>query len=149
MKDSKRIETEISIASGQNGFQKGVMGIGELSPFGCPKCHGVLLQVEEGLNSRFRCHTGHAYTANALLSGVIENLDEGFWQVTRALDEAVMLLEHIARRFTDANQPELAAPFLEKAKTTRQRAHALHELAIHSEDINIDTLRKQAMVTEE
>lgn len=75
---------------------------------------------EEGINSRFRCHTGHAYTPQALLSGLIENIDEGFWQGTRALEEAVMLLEHIAERFMDTNQPGLAAPFLEKANTTRR-----------------------------
>lgn len=103
---------------------------------------------EEGINSRFRCHTGHAYTPQALLSGLIENIDEGFWQVTRALEEAVMLLEHIAERFMDANQPGLAAPFLEKANTTRQCAHALHELTMHVEDSDDESLRKQAKGTE-
>lgn len=148
MADSKRIETEINIASGQDAFKKGVMEIGKLSPYACPECHGVLLQIEEGLNSRFRCHTGHAYTPQALLSGLIENIDEGFWQVSRALDEAVMLLQHIAERFMDANQPELAAPFLEKASITRERAQALHELTMRVEDIDSESLRKQGKETE-
>lgn len=148
MADSKRIETEVNIASGQDAFQQGVMEIGKLSPYACPECHGVLLQIEEGINSRFRCHTGHAYTPQALLSGLIESIDEGFWQVTRALEEAVMLLEHIAERFMDANQPEMAAPFLEKAATTRQRAQALHDLSMRAEDIGSESLPKQGKGTE-
>jgi two-component system, chemotaxis family, protein-glutamate methylesterase/glutaminase len=58
---------EVQIASENNAFQKGIMEVGTLTPFTCPECHGALVRIAEGKMSRFRCHTGPAYTDSALL----------------------------------------------------------------------------------
>jgi two-component system chemotaxis response regulator CheB len=71
--------------------------LGTPTPFTCPECHGVLLQVSEGLLSRFRCHTGHAYSDSALLSAVMETTGDMMWQVIRSFEEVVMLLTHIGQ----------------------------------------------------
>lgn len=66
-----RMAKEVLIAAENSAFQKGIMELGTLTPFTCPECHGALVKIAEGKMSRFRCHTGHAYTDNALLESVI------------------------------------------------------------------------------
>ena len=82
------MEKEMHIAANGGAFQKGIMEIGKLTPFTCPECHGALVKLGEGKMSRFRCHTGHAYTDSALLEGVMQTTGAMLWQVIRSLEEA-------------------------------------------------------------
>ncbi len=66
MKDEKT-KKEIQIAAEENALEKGVMNLGELTPFACPECHGVLSKIKEGTLARYRCHTGHAYSTDTFL----------------------------------------------------------------------------------
>src|SRR5690606_36324302 len=71
----KRLEMEIIIATRDNAFELGIMNWGELTPFTCPECHGTLVKLIEGNMLRYRCHTGHAYTASSLLAEVSESIE--------------------------------------------------------------------------
>jgi len=44
---------KIGIAAEDHAFEAGIMRLGELSPFICPVCHGVLLTLKDGKRSRF------------------------------------------------------------------------------------------------
>lgn len=141
MEESKRIETEVSIASGKNAFQEGVMELGELSPFSCPECHGVLMRIREGDSSRYRCHTGHAYTDSALLAGLMESIDHSYGQILRALEEAVILLEDMGKHLVNIDQSDAAEIFFKKAKEARNRAQAMHKIALHAEHVSSDNIK--------
>jgi hypothetical protein len=41
--------------------------LGKPSHFTCPECHGALWEIEDGSLLRYRCHVGHAYTADAVM----------------------------------------------------------------------------------
>lgn len=43
-----RMGTEVGIAIDNSAFQKGVMELGDLTPFTCPACHGALVRIAEG-----------------------------------------------------------------------------------------------------
>src|SRR5256714_8926179 len=75
----RRMAIEVEIATENDSFHKGIMKLGTLTPFTCPECHGVLVQIAEGEMSRFRCHTGHAYTDSALLESVMEKAGGELW----------------------------------------------------------------------
>ena len=66
------MSVEVKIAMEHNPVDAGLERIGEPSSFACPECHGVLLQLKEGTRTRFRCHTGHAYSVNSLLAAIGE-----------------------------------------------------------------------------
>jgi two-component system chemotaxis response regulator CheB len=85
---------ENKIAKEQNAM--GVADIGEPSPYACPECHGVLMRLKEIDPVHFRCHTGHAYSAESLLGGLSEGIEEAMWTATRALQESELLLTHLA-----------------------------------------------------
>jgi two-component system chemotaxis response regulator CheB len=67
---------EVNIAKEDNALEVGIMEWAEPSIYACPECHGVLLQLKEGSNLRFRCHTGHAYSLEALLADFSERTDQ-------------------------------------------------------------------------
>ena len=81
---SKRLETEVRIAKEDNPLEAGIIDWGEPSVYACPECHGVLLQLKEGSNLRFRCHTGHAYSLEALPADFTERTEESLWSAIRS-----------------------------------------------------------------
>jgi two-component system chemotaxis response regulator CheB len=138
--DKKRMGTEVSIAAENDAFNKGVLELGNLTPFTCPECHGVLVRVAEGKMSRFRCHTGHAYTDSALIEAVMEHSGELLWQVIRSLEEGVMLLEHMAKHLEKAGSSSRAAIFLTKARELKKRSETYHRDVLIHESLSGDNL---------
>jgi two-component system chemotaxis response regulator CheB len=132
----KLLETEIVIAAKDNAFQMGILEMGDLTPFTCPECHGVLVQLKEAGIMRFRCHTGHAFTASALLAGVSETSEEALWQAMRALEESTMLLSKMAEHFKSVKQLQAAEVFFKKADTIASRAKVIHNLVSDQEQIS-------------
>jgi two-component system chemotaxis response regulator CheB len=73
------IEVEVKIAGEDNAREAGVMKMGTPSAYACPECHGVLLQLKDAVPQRFRCHTGHGYTLESLLSDMDEGIEDSLW----------------------------------------------------------------------
>jgi two-component system chemotaxis response regulator CheB len=74
-----------------------VNALGEQVPFNCPNCGGVLWKTGEGLALRYRCHTGHAYTAAVLLAEQTDKIEETMWVALRMFEERKNLLTTIAK----------------------------------------------------
>ena len=74
-----------------------VNALGEQVPFNCPGCGGVLWKMGEGAFLRYRCHTGHAYTAAALLAEQTSKIEETMWVALRMFEERRNLLTTIAK----------------------------------------------------
>jgi two-component system, chemotaxis family, protein-glutamate methylesterase/glutaminase len=132
----ERIAKEVQIAAGQDISHKMILGLGELTPFTCTECKGVLVKIVEDKLTRFRCHTGHGYTEDALLEGVTRATGELIWQTVRSLQESEMLLEHVGRHIQAAGDPARAQKFLSRAHELGKHANQYHKLAI---DLDIDS----------
>ncbi|WP_407541877.1 chemotaxis protein CheB (plasmid) [Deinococcus radiomollis] len=111
--ERRRLELEVGIARQDNAFGGGILNQGDFSAFTCPECHGVLVKLKEGGRLRFRCHTGHAYSAEALLSDLSASVEAGLWNALRALEEEAMLLEHLAKHAAEAELPEQAGRYVQ------------------------------------
>jgi len=104
--------------------------IGSQSSFACPDCHGTLWEVRDSRPKRYRCHTGHAFTARTLQETMATASDEATWSALRSLQERELLLQDmiLAHR---AEGDEVSAARLETAskRLSRQVAsiHALLE----------------------
>ena len=72
--------------------------LGTLTPFNCPHCNGVLWEIEDGPMTRYRCHTGHAYTATSLSAAQEEALDFGLFNALRASRGRAELIRRIAAK---------------------------------------------------
>lgn len=106
---------------------------GTPSPFACPECAGVLWELNEGGVLRFRCRTGHAYSVGSLLSEQSEALEAALWTALRALEEKASLVERMATRARDRNQPFSAKRFEEQAQDMQQRAVLVRQLLLDGE----------------
>ncbi len=138
----ERIAKEVQIAAGTDLSQKEILKLGELTPFTCPECHGALVRIIEGKLSRFRCHTGHGYTEDALLEGVMQSVGEMIWQATRGSQEAEMLLEHMGQHIRDAGDPVRADKFFAKAREIAKRASRLQKMALENESLSESSLEQ-------
>ena len=120
------IETLIALQG--NGLKAGVMHLGAVSGFTCPSCHGVLVQIEEGNITRFRCHTGHAYSQMTLLAEINLAVDEGLWDTLRSLEEKLLVLKQMAAGERRAGNETMAATLEARAAKMQEAVGPLHDL---------------------
>jgi len=143
-----QLEVEIGIAAQDNALESGIMEFGTLTPYTCPECHGVLSSLTEGNIKRFRCHTGHAFTADSLLAALTESIEEELWSAIRGVDESIILLNHMGDHFAEVNQPRLAARFFQKANEARSRNELMRQAVLAHEQFSTDSLRQEDMESE-
>lgn len=143
MKDDQT-KKEIDIAAEANALEKGVLLFGELTPYSCPECHGVLSKLQNGHIVRYRCHTGHAYSVDALMTTITEKIEDALYSAIRGMDESVLLLTHMGDHYAEANEPKLAAVYFKKAKEAEERAKLVRKAALTNEQLSKDYLRKEA-----
>jgi two-component system chemotaxis response regulator CheB len=129
----KQLKTEVDIARELKPLEAGITELGEPSLYACPECHGVLLEVKDGKNSRFRCHTGHAFSVNALLSDMDGRIEEALWNANRALQEKAMLLRHLAEH-EEAREGGFGKELLERAEDTERRSEVLRRATFEQID---------------
>jgi two-component system chemotaxis response regulator CheB len=92
----------------------------------------------EGRFIRFRCHTGHAYTASSLLADLSKSVEETLWQAMRGLEETTLLLKQIGAHFKKQGQKEAAGIFIRKAGMTTKRARVIHDSVFKQELLSED-----------
>jgi two-component system, chemotaxis family, protein-glutamate methylesterase/glutaminase len=70
--------------------------LGSPSRFTCPECHGALWEIEDGSMLRFRCHVGHAFTAETVLTSQGEEIDRLLGTLLRSHQERAALAHRMA-----------------------------------------------------
>ena len=117
--------------------------MGELTPFTCPECHGVLARMQNDTIVRYRCHTGHAYSVDALMAALTEKIEDGLYNAIRGIDESIMLLNHLGDHYAEANKPKLAALYFKKAKEAQDRSQLVRDAALKHEQLTKDFLEQE------
>ncbi len=131
------LNIEVSIAKEVNALESGVMRLGTPSVFTCPECHGTLLQLKENGRTRYRCHTGHAYSADTLLSELTESVEETMWSAIRTIDESVMLMRHMAEHVRESDNGA-SERFLEKAREAERRSKLVRRAVFDHEHLSVE-----------
>jgi two-component system chemotaxis response regulator CheB len=142
--EMKKTRHEIKIAEGVDGLEENIMRFGELSPFTCPECRGVLTMLREGKIVRFRCHTGHALSASTLLHETSEIVEQKLWDGVRALDETVMLLNKLGEQLAGVGDTHGAEQCFDKAREAHARAQAIRDVAKQNEELSTEDLKARA-----
>jgi two-component system chemotaxis response regulator CheB len=107
--------------------------LGKISRLTCPDCHGALWEITDQDILRYRCHVGHAFTAEALNEGQSEMLEAALWSAVRALEEQMMLAQRIVERARKANHVRAAVMFERKAREAEEHSGVLRELLLSGE----------------
>lgn len=111
--------------------------LGRRSVFACPDCNGVMWEIGEGNLVRYRCHIGHAYTAEVMSLALDENLRRALSTALRTLEDRVALAlrlqrqaEHQQRPLTAASWETRAAEFEKELMTIRQAMRRIDQITV-------------------
>jgi len=135
---------EVGIAMEERKPKHTILEFGDISPFTCPECHGVLTELREGGRMRYRCHTGHAFSADSLLTSITEHIEEVLWVAIRSIQESIIFLNHMGDHFAEANQGNIAAMYFKKAGEAMQRAELVRKAVFDHELLNVNSIQEQA-----
>jgi two-component system chemotaxis response regulator CheB len=77
---------------------------------------------------RFRCHVGHALTAESLAADQSEALEATLWAAVRAFEERAALGDRMATRAAAQKQKQLSQTFGDRASLARRQADQVRQL---------------------
>jgi two-component system chemotaxis response regulator CheB len=127
---------EIEVAKGRTGNMREMDRIGRRSVLTCPDCAGVMWEIEEGKLGRYRCHQGHAYSAEVMGIAIEDSLRHALGSGLRALEERVALFHKLRKqaeerdsRLTAANWADKARELEAEANTIRNSLRRIDEIA--------------------
>jgi two-component system chemotaxis response regulator CheB len=122
--DQLRIETGMTSKTERSTIDE-LNRIGKLSPFTCPSCHGSLWEIDDEHVLRFRCHTGHGFTAESLAGETDEDLENALFGALRALEENSRLARTIAGRSRHGKHDVVARLYEDKADDNDHSAEVI------------------------
>jgi two-component system chemotaxis response regulator CheB len=122
-----RLETAIAAqeAAGMEIEDK----LGDPSPFTCPECGGALWEIEDGDLLRYRCHVGHAYTAETVQSGQAREVEHMLESLQRANKERAVLARRMAGKERERGNPRLADLLTRRAEEYDGDAKIVRQLS--------------------
>ncbi len=126
--DLANLKLEIDIALGQLEAPRVVEKLGTLTSFTCPACHGSLWELREGSLMRFRCRTGHGYTAESLLAEQTQTVEAFLHEAIRATEENPTLCRYLSEHAREHNDHLAADHFLYQRAENERRAHLIRQL---------------------
>lgn len=118
---------EVDVAKGGLGSMSEMDRIGRRSLLACPDCHGVMWEIKEGDLTRYRCHVGHAYTAELMSMALDENLRRALHSGLRALDERIALSRKLHEQASNTGRTHLAESWRRKLLECEQEAQILRD----------------------
>ena len=130
------LQIEVKIAMEHNPLDAGLERIATPSNFACPECHGVLLELKEGGRTKFRCHTGHAYSIASLLAAIGEGIEDSLWTAVRALEEGYLLMASMAEHFKATHGGAFVDQLTDRANEARQQSEAIRRLVMQREPLS-------------
>lgn len=104
--------------------------LGEPSPYGCPECHGVLNEVPDVTTLRYRCRTGHAWTAPSLLSRQDAEVENALWTALRILEERSQVSHALAAQAEKEGRSWAVEHYEQRAGEAERSAASLRGLLL-------------------
>jgi two-component system chemotaxis response regulator CheB len=102
----------------------------EVTIYTCPDCGGVTWQEETGSVVRFRCHVGHAYAPEVMLSLKSEELESALWASVRLLTEKATLTRQLANRARSMTNESSRERVAEQAALDERHAQVIRDLLL-------------------
>ena len=98
------------------------------STFACPDCGGTLWEVRQARPTRFRCHTGHAFTLRTLAHTMSGTTEHALQAALRALQEQAILLRKAALSIRESGSADEAIAIEAGAAHAEDQARTLRKL---------------------
>src|SRR5207247_5540670 len=85
-------------------------------------------EMQDGGMVRFRCHVGHAYTADSMLADQSDALERALWASFRALEERSELMRRLAARAREHQHHRSSSHFDQVVKETEQHVALIRQV---------------------
>jgi two-component system chemotaxis response regulator CheB len=121
------VEKLPQIMAGDFQTQQHNQRLGGVSVFTCPECGGSLWQVDDRNVIRFRCHVGHIYNGEVLLTEHGEALEAALWTAVRIFRDRGVLARQLAERERRHGHSEAARRFDEQAEEAERNGILIQE----------------------
>lgn len=95
----------------------------------CPECNGPLFEINDDKILRFRCITGHAYTAENLLAQQNEVFEAALFAALRILQERSNMLERMAGESAEKDNRQ-AGDLKKRAEESRKYASVIRDIIL-------------------
>jgi len=125
---SREMEYEVGIASQDPAALENGSQLGKLSALTCPECRGPLWEIHDGDLVRFRCRSGHAFSADSMSEGQDVALDDALWYAYNTLLERALTADRLARDSAARDRTAIASRFAEHAREARRRAASIRRV---------------------
>ena len=126
---------ELHSAVGRPGREPDGTPVGEPSPYACPDCHGVLNTIPDDAVMRFRCRTGHAWTAEALVAQLDGDVEDALWTALRVLEERAEMSRRLADMAVQAGREWSQEHFVARAAEAERSALLLRGVLNRDDDV--------------
>jgi two-component system chemotaxis response regulator CheB len=123
---------ELESALGRSPVMPDGSPTGDPSPYACPDCHGVLNTVPDPGVLRFRCRTGHAWSAESLVAQQDTDVEEALWTALRVLEERAEMSRRLAEMAT-SNGREWSQEHFRSRATDADRSAGLLRAVLRRE----------------
>ena len=118
-----QLEREVAIARIDEEAHQQAERYGVPSRFGCPDCGGVLWDTRGDRGPmRFRCETGHAYSAGSLAEMQADAVERALWAALRALEDKTELARARAELAKSRRLETLARQLEVQVQATQEHA---------------------------
>lgn len=128
---SEKLEIENRIALDDPRALTQLERLGELTSLTCPDCHGSLWQLTEDKFFRFRCRTGHAYTAETLLTKQNQALENILRDALRCAVEQSALAQHLTEHALRSDDQETIGQWKSENRIAQRRAELIQQVLNH------------------
>src|SRR5262249_27600238 len=118
---------EVEIAKNGKTSMKDMDAIGRRSVLTCPECNGVMWEIEEDGDLRYRCHVGHAYSAEGMNLALDENLHRALGSALRTLEERVALTERLREQASERGHNQTTDLWARKKAEVEQEAEVIRK----------------------
>jgi len=135
---SEILKVETRIARLEESEMEDVEKIGKLSALTCPECNGALWELRDGELLRFRCHVGHAFSAESLIAEQSEALENALWVALRSLEENAALSRRLAERAGKHNHTTSMTQFEKNARQVEEHAAIIRRVLHYNEKAPVD-----------
>ena len=140
MKERERAALELKIATTGHSSPADLERLGHRTSLTCPDCGGVIWRIGEGYPLRYRCHTGHAFSAMSLEAEQRSGAENALWSAVRRLEEK-LLLAHEQLSLAETTHSVDASAFRAEIAPLEIAIETVRRLAIES----VGTLPNQSI----
>lgn len=109
--------------------------VGRRSVLACPDCHGTMWEIDEGELVRYRCHVGHAYTAEMMSVALNDALVSALGSSLRAMEERITLAQRLEKQATDSGREKMAQSWTQKVLEYERERDVLRDSMHRIDDI--------------